>query len=665
MTNVSHTMTYVQYYDMCASLRSHHSLRKESSGNQEGSTAAFVGKKAGKTKKKSPSEKFSPCTHCKRTNHKPEDCYFKDKDQGGAKKCFKCGQTWHFAKNCKSGEKKEAKAMIAFTNVTLTEIVSEKPSENKVLVARGSDTKQSWIVDSGASQHMCNNADMFQELSGTKKEESVFLGDSTKIPVKGSGKVELKMFKNGEKTGVCEVHDVLYVPELSRNLISVASCMCKGIDVHFYSKTKTCVIQKGQKTLGVAHLRRGLWELSCQAVQSGNATVNLTEMDNGKLWHWRFGHLHMGGIQKLQSKNMVRGLTLRQKEAQISCKECASGKLPAVPFPHHEDGVERDILSLVHSDLIGPIKPASLGGKSYILTFVDDKSRRAWCFPISEKSETLKIFKYWKRETEKQSGKMVKILRTDNGGEYMSGEFNDFLKEEGIIHQTTIPYTPQQNGVAERFNRTIMEMVRTMLISAKMPKSFWGEALLAATHIRNLSPTSATSGAKTPYEVFYGHKPTVEHLRVWGCEAQVLIPEEKRAKLDSRTWTGRFVGYATTQKGWRIWNPTTKKIEVARNVKFFEEELLDHSGHKEDEEELTWTETAQEKEREHEESHAQSEENVYLPEKFTVKTRNSFSPLISENEEEAVKLETPQRVQEPGSSRRSPCCPSKGTRKEV
>ena len=160
----------------------------------------------------------------------------------------------------------------------------------------------------------------------------------------------------------------------------------------------------------------------------------------------------------------------------------------------------------MHFDLMSPIKPMSLGGKSYILTFIDDKSRRAWCFPISHKSETLKIFKYWKREAEKQTGKTVKILRSDNGGEYSSNEFQDYLKEEGIIHQTTVPYTPQQNGVAERFNRTIMEMVRTMLLASGMPKSFWGEALLAATHIRNWSPTTGTSEKKTPYEIFYGNQ---------------------------------------------------------------------------------------------------------------------------------------------------------------
>lgn len=134
---------------------------------------------------------------------------------------------------------------------------------------------------------------------------------------------------------------------------------------------------------------------------------------------------------------------------------------------------------------------------------------------------------------EKFTGKNIKVLRTDNGGEYTSKEFENYLKKEGIKHEYTVPKTPEQNGVAERMNRTLVEMVRSMLSDSKLPKKFWAEALSTASYIRNRSPTNAVEGM-TPYEVLKGRKPNVKHLRIFGCDAFVHVPKDERFKMDSK-----------------------------------------------------------------------------------------------------------------------------------
>jgi hypothetical protein len=167
---------------------------------------------------------------------------------------------------------------------------------------------------------------------------------------------------------------------------------------------------------------------------------------------------------------------------------------------------------------------------------------------------------------EKSSGRKVKAFRTDNGGEYTSTKFEDYLKSEGIRHERTVPKTPQQNGVAERMNRTLVEAVRSMLTDAKLPRKFWGEAISTAVYLRNWSPTKAVEG-KTPYEAWMGKKPTVSHLRVFGCDAYAHVPKDERGKLDVKCM---FVGYGEETKGYRLYDPVRGKIIFSRDVVFNE-----------------------------------------------------------------------------------------------
>ena len=171
---------------------------------------------------------------------------------------------------------------------------------------------------------------------------------------------------------------------------------------------------------------------------------------------------------------------------------------------------------------------------------------------------------------EKSTGKKLKAIRTDNGGEFTSREFETYLKEEGIRHELTIPKTPEQNGVAERMNRTLVEATRSMLVNSNLPYSFWAEALSTATYLRNRSPTKAVTGM-TPYEGWTGQKPRVDGLRVFGCQAFVHIPKDERKKLDSKSKKCVFVGYGATTKGYRLCDPLRKEIIHSRDVIFNEQ----------------------------------------------------------------------------------------------
>ena len=180
----------------------------------------------------------------------------------------------------------------------------------------------------------------------------------------------------------------------------------------------------------------------------------------------------------------------------------------------------KEPLQLVHSDVCGPVSVQARGGYEYFVTFIDDYSRYGYVYLMRRKSETFGKFKEFLAEAEKQLGKSLKTLRSDRGGEYLDNEFEDYLLEHGIVSQLTAPGTPQQNGVAERRNRTLLDMVRSMMSYSSLPQIFWGYALQTAIYILNVVPSKSVP--KTPLELWNGQKPVLHHFRIWGCPAHVL-----------------------------------------------------------------------------------------------------------------------------------------------
>ena len=199
----------------------------------------------------------------------------------------------------------------------------------------------------------------------------------------------------------------------------------------------------------------------------------------------------------------------------------------------------------------------SFGNHLYFVTFIDDYSRHAWVYPLKEKSEVFLCFKQFLLMVENVSSCTVGTLCSDRGGEYMSKEFDAFLASHGTKHQFTVPYTPQQNGVAERKKRSLMQMARCMVKSQLLPHAFWLEAVMCATYILNRCPTKALQSI-TPYEAWHGKKPSIGHLRVFGCLAYALVPMQQRRKLDDKALKCIFVGYSAESKGYKLYHQQIK-----------------------------------------------------------------------------------------------------------
>ena len=274
-------------------------------------------------------------------------------------------------------------------------------------------------------------------------------------------------------------------------------------------------------------------------------------------------------VKLLHDKELVHGMKCTDGIIKQDCEACIKGKMTRKPFPKLGNNQERDVLELIHSDVCGPMPIKSLAGSMYFVTFIDDRSRFTAIYFLKKKSEVFQKFKNNIAWAENLTGKRVKILRSDNGGEYVSDEFQQFCNEHGIQRQFTIARTPEQNGVSERMNRTIMEAARSMLFHSKMPQRFWAEAVNTAVYLRNRSPTVAVKD-KVPFELWYGKKPSVSHLRVFGCNAYVRI--EKAGKLGAKAKRCRFVGYSSEKKGYRIYDIEKDIVITQRDIKFLEDQ---------------------------------------------------------------------------------------------
>ncbi|GKU93148.1 hypothetical protein SLEP1_g6772 [Rubroshorea leprosula] len=301
--------------------------------------------------------------------------------------------------------------------------------------------------------------------------------------------------------------------------------------------------------------------------------VYVSKSDEISLWHKRYGHFNLKSLKFLQTNELVRDLPEIHVHDDV-CSSCQFGKLHGQVFPINNSWRASHKLELVHTDVCGPMKVASLGQNLYFILFIDDYTRMTWVYFMSSKAQVFSVFKKFKVLVENQSGYKIKTLRSDNGKEYTSKEFDSFCEDAGIAHQLTVPYTPQQNGVSERKNRTIMEMARCVLHEKKLPKNFWAEVVYTAIYLLNGLPTKAVQG-KTPIEAWFGVKPSAHHLKIFGSICYTHVPDAKRTKLDVKAEIGILVGYSTKSKGYREYDLQSGKISVHRDVQVDEDSHWD------------------------------------------------------------------------------------------
>ncbi|GJZ39935.1 retrovirus-related pol polyprotein from transposon TNT 1-94 [Tanacetum coccineum] len=382
--------------------------------------------------------------------------------------CYNCRKYGHYANECTNSRQMEEKA-------NLVEVQDE--DELTLIMVRHDEQEEMikpWHIVSAASNHMKSEEELFMEMEQSKG--NVTFVDKSKAPVKGKGKILIRA-KDGSHQYISDIYNV---PNLKSNILSVGQLLEKNYDIHFKDRSATIRNQEGKLIAKVPMTKNRMFILNIQHDEAKCLKSCLE--DHSWLWHMRYGHLNFGDLKLLSSKGMVKGLDQIEHPNQV-CERRLLGKHARSSFPKKATSRANEPLQLIHTDLCGPITPPS---------------------------HAFEAFKKFKAMVEKEKCLKIKSMRSDRGGEFLSKEFNKFCKDNGIRRFLTAPYSLQQNGVAERKNRPILNM---------------------------------SLDNKTPQEAWNGLKPTVSHLRVFWSIAYVHIPSPRRSNLDNRSEKHVFVGY--------------------------------------------------------------------------------------------------------------------------
>ena len=477
------------------------------------------------------------------------------KPKGGVAKigkCFHCGETGHWKRNCQ---------------IYLEDLKKKKGSETSTsgifVIEVNVTTSTSWVLDTGCSSHICNDVQkLTRSRTLAKGEIDLRVGNGAKVAAIAVGIYSL-VLPSGL---IIELKDCYFVPAITRNIISV-SCLDKE-GFSFVIKDKSCSIYYNEMFYCRAQLFNGLYILDFEPeiYNINTKRVKSNDLNPTYLWHCRLGHINEKRISKLHKDGLLDSFDFESYEV---CESCLLGKMTKTPFTGNSTRAD-DLLGLIHSDVCGPFNSTARGGFHYFITFTDDFSRYGYVYLMKHKSEAFEKFKEFKNEVQNQLDKSIKVLRSDRGGEYLSQEFDDYLKECGIVSQLTPPGTPQWNGVSERRNRTLLDMVRSMMSHTDLHTSFWGYSLETAAFILNRVPSKSVQ--KTPYEIWTGKCPSMSFMKIWGCEA--YVKRQVSGKLAPKSDKCYFVGYPKETKGYYFYNSYEDKVFVARTGIFLEKEFL-------------------------------------------------------------------------------------------
>lgn len=426
---------------------------------------------------------------------------------------------------------------------------------------------QMFLIDSGATDHMVSDRNLFG--AGTFKPMSLPIHFGNKQTLVAVGKGDIKL---GDRL---VLRDALYVPGMTRNLVSVAKLLQHGLRANFTANAVE-LLSADNDVVGSGTLIGQLFFLNLPSFlpslvrkPAAFSAATPQALSDTQLWHRRLGHMSVGEMQRLAKSKRVAGLD----DVQLNCFEdlcssCAVGKSHRASFP--PVGIARASYAgeMFHIDLAGPERVASIGGARFVMVAVDDFSRRISVSFLSNKSQAKDAVISLLIKTATQNERPVKAIRTDQGTEWINSTLNTFLDERGIVAQRTTPYTSQQNGVAERAIRTLFDMARTLLQDAAMPQSFWAEAINFAASVRNLCPSRHSDGDTATWE---RNMPSVAHLRPFGCLAYAHnLPVNTGGKLAPRAREAYMLGYYPHIKAYRLWDPVKRKVFSSADVLFDE-----------------------------------------------------------------------------------------------
>ena len=540
-------------------------------------------------------EEDNYCDHCRRHGHTRSECYFLVGGPPGWKPRSKRRGQAHVAVAAADKQpetesspftKEQATALEKF----FTKIMSRNPpsqqtnsssdtytglfaSQGNNLSAYLVNSKQpaKWIIDSGCSDHMTGSREVLIEFQAYPSTAGVRIADGSLSTVEGIGRVKLN--------GKIDLFPVLYVPSLSCNLISISQ-LSRDLQCKAVFSANQCSLQEESsgKTIGTAELHDDLYIMNGAAGGEGlggqsRALVTSNSTNNRDsqimLWHSRLGHPSFGYLEKLLPR-----LFLNKSSKDLQCEVCQLAKHTHSSYPGMSYKPTKPF-AIIHSDIWGPTRVKNINGARWFLTFIDDHTRLTWTFLMKEKSETTTMFQEFHHMILNQFGTHIQVLKTDNAHDYFNTVLGSYLSLHGIVHCSSCVDTPQQNGIAERKNRHLLETARALLFTKQVPKYLWGEAVLTATYLINRLP-SRILNYQTPKDVLMKTYPHVRAYmselepKVFGCLAFTHIQQHQRTKLDPRAQRCVFIGYSPRQKGYKCYSPITRKVVVTMDVTFFE-----------------------------------------------------------------------------------------------
>ncbi|RVW30967.1 Retrovirus-related Pol polyprotein from transposon TNT 1-94 [Vitis vinifera] len=400
-----------------------------------------------------------------------------------------------------------------------------------------------WILDSGASDHLSGNKDLFSSITTTSDLPTVTLANGSQTVAKGIG-LALPLPS-------LPLTSVLYTPECPFNLISISKITrTLNCSITFSDKFVTLQDRSTGKTIGIGRESQGLYHLT-----SDSSPAVCISTDAPLLIHNRLGHPSLSKFQKM----VPRFSTL----SSLPCESCQLGKHTRVSFPKRLNNRAKSPFELVHTDVWGPCRTASTLGFQYFVTFIDDYSRCTWLFLMKNRAELFSIFQKFYTEIQTQFNISIRVLRSDNAREYFSAQFTSFMSHHGILHQSSCAHTPQQNGVAERKNRHLVETARTLLLHSHVPFRFWGDAVLTACYLINRMPSSVLHD-QIPHSLLFPDQPLYFlPPRVFGCTCFVHILTPGQDKLSAKAMKCLFLGYSRLQKGYRCYSLETHRYTLS------------------------------------------------------------------------------------------------------
>jgi uncharacterized membrane-anchored protein YhcB (DUF1043 family) len=512
------------------------------------------------------SKKEALCQNCGKKGHAKADCWSKKRQKRETPErkpretqcpkerkeytCFNCGKKGHTKSNCRAKPKGQE---------------TERAARMALATARYEPEGQ-WIADGGASFHMTSNKNLFSSYELLKNPIKISTASKDKILAVARGTIHC-LGHNGEEWKEITINEVYHVPRLgNQSLFSLGTILDEGYTFNKDSSSIQIYNRDGDKIITGTRERSSLWILRLKGLMAYRVCLAKADL---LIWHKRLGHTSKGKIDCIQREEAAKGMEISGETKELECTECAEGRLTRLPCKPtiRKSGLPGEHLS---ADLCGPMQSISLGGAKYFLLVKDTTTcyRQAYFLKTKEAEEVMQSLEEHIRMSKTQTGNKVKTLRTDNGSEFVNQNLSSLLKRMGIIHERTIPYTPEENGAVERDNRTIIEMARTMLHAADLPPPLWAELVHTAVYIHNRVPNRKDK--RSPYEQHFGKTPRVDHLRIIGSDVFVSIPKEKRTKWDKVSWAGKLIGYGESTHFYRVFNPDSQKVKTTKDVKIFE-----------------------------------------------------------------------------------------------